>query len=74
MILFNNTPQDVTYGVSFEGGGDCGGLGIGQTVDNPGWDAYPAIEVDFGPVGQAVSVEVGETGTDTTVTIGLYYE
>ena len=75
MILFNNTPQEVTYGVNYEGGGDCGNLDAGQTFDQPGWDANPTIQVYFSPYDQGpLSVEVTETGTNTTVTIGLYYE
>ena len=75
MILFNNTLQYVTYGVSYEGIGDCGNLGAGQTFDQPSWDGKPAITVYFVPHDQGpFSVEVAETGTDTTVTIGLYYE
>ena len=75
MILFNNTTQYVTYGVNYEGSGDCGNLSAGQTFGYPSWDAKKTLTVYFVPHDQGpFSVLVAETGTDTTVTIGLYYE
>jgi len=35
MILQNNTAQDVGWDGSWEGGGDCGSLGMGQSIDSP---------------------------------------
>ena len=75
MQVLNNTEQDVSYDVSWEGGGDCGDLGIGQAFDNPDWNNHQTIQVGFfGADLTPLSIEVGETGTGKTVTIGLYYE
>ena len=77
MQVLNNTQQDVSYDVSWEGGGDCGNLGMGETFDNPDWDSHQTVEFSlFGAGAEPVplAIEVGETDTGKTVTIGLYYE
>ena len=38
MKLLNSTQQKVGYWVSFVGGGDCGSLNPGKSVDVAGWD------------------------------------
>jgi len=79
MILQNNTAQDVGWDGSWEGGGDCGSLGMGQSIDQPGWE-NKTITVDFNGLPYNLqqvtpfSIQVDQTGTGTTVTIGLYYE
>jgi hypothetical protein len=75
MQVLNNTEQDVNYNVSWEGGGDCGDLSIGETLDNPDWNTHQSIEFGFyGADMVPISIEVSETDTGKTVTIGLYYE
>ena len=37
MILLNNTAQDVGWDSTWEDGGDCGSLGIGQSQDGLDW-------------------------------------
>jgi hypothetical protein len=79
MIILNNTAQDVGWDGSWEGGGDCGTLGAGQSFDQPGWKNM-TITVDFNGLPDNLdevtpfAIEVNETGTGTAVTIGLYYE
>ena len=78
MKLFNNTSQDVGYYVNYEGGGDCGTISSGETVENGNW-SNQQYDVQFytmpyDPNTTPTAVEIDSTGTGTTVTIGVYYE
>ena len=78
MKLQNNTPQDVGYWVNWNGGADCGTISMDGTVDNGTW-TNQQYEVKFyalpnDPNMTPSSIEISETGTGTSVTIGLYYE
>jgi hypothetical protein len=81
MTLFNNTPMETYYGITDQSGGDCGTINANQTVDLPAYDNKPSVTVKFVAVGKAApgeyppfSVMIPDTGTGTTVTIGLYQE
>jgi len=79
MILLNNTAQDVGWDSTWTDGGDCGSLGIGQSQDGLDWiDRTVTVNFVAPPYNpQQVtpfSIQVDQTGTGTTVTIGLYYE
>ena len=81
MTLLNNTPMQAYYGITSQNGGDCGTLDANQSTDLPSYDNQPSVTVKFVAVGKAppnefppFSVTIPETGTGTSVTIGLYQE
>ncbi len=79
MTLYNNTNNEVFYGISYAGAGDCGTIEAGQTVDMPGYDNQENVRVTFTPtpVGQQASpfsVTIPQSGEGMAVTIGLYQE
>lgn len=79
MILSNNTGNEVFYGISSAGMGDCGTIEAGGTADLPAYDNQENVTVAFTPtpVGQQPSpftVTIPDSGTGMAVTIGLYQE
>jgi hypothetical protein len=81
MKLYNNTPNPAFYGISDSSGGDCGTLDPNQTADWPSYDNQTNVTVSFrsnttSPPNEypPFSVTIPESGTGTTVTIGLYQE
>ena len=81
MTLFNNTPNQAFFGIGDSSGGDCGTLDPSQTADWPTYDNKTNVTVTFVATGNAApnefppfSVTIPESGTGTTVTIGLYQE
>jgi hypothetical protein len=81
MKLLNNTPNPAFYGISSSGMGDCGSLDPNQTADWPAYDNQTNVSVSFrsnatSPPNEypPFSVTIPESGTGTTVTIGLYQE
>ena len=78
MTLYNNTPNQAFYGIGSGNSGDCGTLDPNQTADWPSYDNTSDVTVTF----QAntpgsyppFTVTIPETGTGTTVTIGMYQE
>lgn len=79
MTLYNNTGNEVYYGISSASSGDCGTIEAGGTADWPGYDNQENVTVAFTPtpVGQQASpftVNIPESGTGMAVTIGLYQE
>ena len=81
MTLYNNTPMEAAYNVTFGNAGDCGTIPAGQSVTNPSWDNQAALQVVFGSMegnppsgGNPFWITVPQTGTGTAVTIGLYQE
>jgi hypothetical protein len=78
MKLLNNTPDKVGYWVSFQGGGDCGSLDPGQSVDVAGWDKRD-LDVEFtsSPDLEQVatfSMTIPKTKPGMAVTIGLFHQ
>ena len=80
MKVFNNTPSDVNYDVSWEGGGDCGSLGMGETYEDTNWDNMENVQVNFNSMVAEPSgaspflITIGETNEGMAVTIGIYSE
>ena len=81
MTLFNHTPNPAFYGISSSNMGDCGTLDPHGTADWPGYDNQPNVSVSFRSNTQVgpneyppFSVIIPDSGTGTTVTIGLYAE
>ena len=80
MKVFNNTPLDVSYDVSWEGGGDCGSLGMGQTYEDTNWDNMENVQVNFNSMLAQPSgappflITIDETKEGMAVTIGIYNE
>ncbi len=76
MKLFNNTANEIYYGIEMAGGGDCGTITAGDTVDLPGYDNQTDVVVKLTatPVPSPFNVTIPETGTNTVVTVGLYQE
>lgn len=80
MKLYNNTPTDVAYDVSWANAGDCGSLGMNETFDNTDWDNLENVQVSFNsmqaePSGAApFLIMIDQTGEGMAVTIGIYSE
>lgn len=79
MKLFNNTGNEVFYGISSSSLGDCGTIAAGDTADLPAYDNQTGVSVDFTPtpVGQQPSpftVTIANSGEGKAVTIGLFME
>ena len=81
MILFNNTPMEAAYNVTYGDGGDCGTIPAGGTFENTEWDKLENVKVVFSSMegtppsaGNPFWITVPSTGVGTAVTIGLYQE
>lgn len=81
MNLYNNTPMEAYYGVSYGNAFDCGTIPAQQTLENTNWDKQPTLKVVFSAIESGTSnnqnpfsVVVPQTGTGMVVTIGLYQE
>lgn len=77
MDIFNNTPNEANYGISFPGSGDCGTIAAGDTVSLPYYDNQTDVNVKLcaSPnVPAPFDVTVNNTGTGKVVTVGLFFE
>lgn len=76
MQLYNNTPNELYYGIDSSTSGDCGTIPAGDTLDMPGYDNSTGVQVRFTatPVVSPFSITIPSTGDNTVVTIGLYFE
>jgi hypothetical protein len=81
MNLYNNTPMEAYYEVSYGNGFNCGTIPAQQNLANPAWDNQPTVKVVFSSMegtppsnGNPFSVNIPNTGTGMSVTIGLYQE
>ncbi len=81
MKLYNNTPNDSYYGVSYGNNAECGSISANQTLDIPHLDNQKNLTVKFAAIGNAppgemdpFSVTIPQTGTGMAVTIGLFQE
>ena len=73
--------MEAFYGISGGNSADCGNIPANQTADLPFYDNQQNVVVTFSAVGTAppgestpFSVTIPNSGTGTTVTIGLYQE
>ena len=80
MNIYNNTGQELYYGINSPSSGDCGTIDAGQTADWPSYDNTQGVAVSFvampdnGPNPTPFSVSIPKTGVGDVVTIGLYFE
>lgn len=80
MKLFNNTGNDVFYGITAPNSGDCGTINAGDTADLPYYDNQPNVSVNFSASPASpdsvspFTVTIPSSGTGMAVTIGLYSE
>lgn len=80
MKLYNNTGNDVFYGISSANSGDCGTIDAGDTADLPYYDNQENVRVTFSalPVSDSqvtpFSMTIPDSGEGMAVTIGLYQE
>lgn len=82
MKLYNNTPMEAYYEVSYGNAFECGNIAAQATLDSPQWDKQPSLKVALNAVGSNTppdestpfSVTIPHTGTGMAVTIGLYQE
>jgi len=76
MNIYNNTPTEVFYDLSYTGTGDCGTIDAGGTAEWPSYDNQTNVRVGFSglPSGESISVTLDNTGTGKVCTIGLYVE
>lgn len=76
MKLYNNTPNEVYYGISTSSGGDCGTIAVGGTADLPAYDNQPLVNVKFTamPPQSPFSMTIPSTGTGKVITIGLFQQ
>jgi hypothetical protein len=79
--LFNNTPNDANYDISYGNDAECGSIAANATLDLPGLDNQKDVKISFYCAGQAppgetapFSVTIPKSGTGMAVTIGLYQE
>jgi hypothetical protein len=76
MDIFNNTPNEAYYGISCAGAGDCGTIAAGDTMSFPGYDNQTDVKVGLcaSPnVPSPFDITINDTGTDTVVTVGLFF-
>jgi hypothetical protein len=80
MKLFNNTKNDVFYGISAANSADCGSINAGDTTDLPFYDNQTSVQVNFSALpaspdsASPFTVNIPSSGTGMAVTIGLYSE
>jgi hypothetical protein len=78
MDIYNNTPNEAFYGISYAGAGDCGTIEAGATVSLPGYDNQTNVSVDLSCTSPQVpspfNITINDTGTGKVVTVGLYFE
>lgn len=76
MVLYNNTPDQVYFGISTSSMGDCGTIAPGGTADWPAYDNQPLVNVRFTavPPQTPFTLNLPSTGTGKVITIGLYQE
>lgn len=81
MKIYNNTPQELFYGISSPSSGDCGNLNAGDTADWPSYDSSENVTVSFSampasqpPAITPFTITIPESGTGMTVTLGIYQE
>jgi hypothetical protein len=81
MKLFNNTPNDANYDISYANDAECGTIAANATLDLPGLDNQKDVKISFYCAGKAppgetapFSVTIPKSGAGMAVTIGLYQE
>jgi hypothetical protein len=81
MTLYNNTPMEAAYGISYGNTYDCGTIPSQQTISNTGWDNQKGVTVVFSSMegnpltsGNPFWITIPQTGTGSAVTVGIYQE
>jgi hypothetical protein len=81
MTIFNNTPVEAYYTVSYGNDVECGSLGGRESVTSTNWDKQPKLKVVFSGLGgnpptpgHPFWITIPQTGTGLAVTIGISQE
>ena len=80
MQIFNNTQNEIYYGISTSSSFDCGTIEAQQTTELSGWDNTDNVTLNFSALPPEPSgvtpftVTIPESKTGMAVTIGLYHE
>lgn len=81
MKLFNNTPNDAYWSVSYANSAACGTIKANETLDHPAFDNQQNVKVSFSALGKAppgetppFSVTIAKSGKGKAVTIGLFQQ
>ena len=73
MIIQNSTQNEIFYAISSPGQGDCGNINANKEQE-VGYDNTSDVSVNINPVGTSVfSIVIPQTGTENSVTIGMYF-
>jgi hypothetical protein len=71
MTLYNNTPNQLNYGVDYGNGGDCGTINPNGQISNDGWDNKGPLVVIFNQVTVPVGVPAGSLTIDVPSGAGM---
>jgi hypothetical protein len=81
MKLFNNTPNNANYDISYANDAECGTIAAGKTIDLPGLDNQKNVQISFycadkAPPGETApfSMTIPNSRTGMAVTIGLFQQ
>ena len=80
MQIYNNTQNEIFYGISASSGADCGTIEAQQTAELTSWDNTDNVTLTFSalpPEPHGVTpftVTIPESKTGMAVTVGLYQE
>lgn len=80
MRIYNNTGNELYYGISSANAYDCGTIAAQKTAVVPEVNNEDNVTVQLSVVSpdpgvvQPFTVTIPESGTDTVVTIGVYLE
>lgn len=75
MRIVNETGQEVFYGISYPGTGDCGTIAVDGYVDLPGYDNQPVVYVSVTHPGDNIfSITIPATTTGEQLEMALVAE
>lgn len=81
MKLYNNTPNDANYDISYGNDAECGSIAADATIDLPGLDNQKNVRISFYCAGQAppggtapFSITIPKAKKGMAVTIGLFQQ
>lgn len=76
MRIVNESGQEVFYGISYTGSGDCGTIEVDGYVDLPSYDNQSNVNVSVTATGgkQIFTIVIPETGTGQQVEMAVVVE
>jgi len=77
MKIVNETQQELYYGTTYPGGGDCGTIEVDGIGDFPSYDNLPTLSVGVSPAGpdnQLFTITVPETKEGDQVEMAIVFE